>query len=119
MVGTAHSSNIGADELGLVEAELGPVDGFQSAFRTALQRCCRVNVDHVPGDGIGFNHGLDLGHFAIVFGFGDLVAGSIIGLIIGLALALGIGATPGCDRKLVASPGRCGKGRSGKQCGGE
>ena len=69
-------------------------DGFKRTFRTALQRGGRVDVDHVPGDGIGFNHGLDLGHFAIVLGFSYLVAGRIIGLIISLALAVGIGATP-------------------------
>jgi hypothetical protein len=103
----------------MVGTELGPVDGFKSTFCTPLQRCGRVDVNHVPGDGIGFHHGLDLGHLAIVLGFGYLVAGSIVGLVIRLALTVLVGASPGSDCKLVASPGGCSKGCPGEQCGGE
>ena len=78
MVRTGTFHQFGADEFRAVKPELGPVNGLQRAFGTALQCSRGINVNYVPGDGIGLNHRLDLGYFAIVFGFGDFVASGAI-----------------------------------------
>ena len=84
-----------------VETELGPVDGFENALGAGRERRLRIDVDDVPGDRVGFDHGPDLGDLAVVFLFGDLVALLDERLEIGLALALLIGAAPRYDRKLI------------------
>ena len=60
-------------EVGLV-ADLVTVDFFEQAFVAAAADHVRAfDLDHIPGDFLGFDHGLDLGLLAVVFDHHDFL----------------------------------------------
>ena len=80
-------------EVGLV-ADLGPVHLLEQAFVAAARHVRAFHFHHVPGHLVGFDHGLDLGLFAVVFHHHDLDAvGLFKRLDIGLLLRRAVGTT--------------------------
>ncbi len=78
-------------EVGLV-ADLGPVHLLEQAFVATAAQIRALDFDHVPGDFLGLDHGLDLGLFTVVFHRHHLGAGLFKGLEIGLLLGGTVGA---------------------------
>ena len=67
----------------------------------------RLDLDHVPRNVLGFDHGLDLGLLAVVFDADDLGAGGLLeGLDIGLLLRVAIGTAEVDDGQLALGQGR-------------
>ena len=72
-------------EVSLVE--LAPVQALKQTLVTATVDVWAFGFDHIPGDFLGFHHGLDARLLAVVFHLGDLAArGFFIGIEIGFFL---------------------------------
>jgi hypothetical protein len=95
----------GGEEVGLV-ADLGIVELLEQALVAAARRIGRLDLDHVPGDLLGLDHGLDLGLLAVVFDRDDLGAGLLVGLVVGLLLRVGVGAAEVDHGELLLGEGR-------------
>ena len=67
----------GGNEVGLV-AELAVVHLFQQAFFAGAADFAGLDFHQVPAHLLRFDHRLQLGHFAVVFDDGDLVAGGFL-----------------------------------------
>ena len=79
MFGTAQSP-VTSPPMNLARSSPSLAQSMVSKLPSAQpgHRCLGVNVDHVPGHGVGFHHGAHLGDFTAVLGFRHLVAGSLM-----------------------------------------
>lgn len=105
----ARLDGAGHEVLGL--AELRRVEFLEQAFVAAARQLRRLHFHQVPGHAVGIDHGLDLGHLAVVFAGDDPVAG---GFLVGLVERLDLGALVGPAEGHHGQVHRHGLGRAGQ-----
>ncbi|MNZ74595.1 hypothetical protein D3C78_930460 [compost metagenome] len=106
------------NEVLILQADLRRVDLFEHALVAAAGEFGALHFDHVPGDAAGAHHGLDLGHFTVVFAGHQAVAAALLpGVVERLDLGVLVGAAEGNDGEIGRECGAddCQCGRQGSE----